>query len=208
MNRFHEIMLLRKSPKLKGVILFIALLYFTIYLPLAFIFYFPNWHWTYSRFNQGCDKVGYQIVWEGVHELNSFLRNRGKLSMPYWTEKEKLHLTEVRGMMNKMTGIALISVIVLILTFDSLRVRRLAGINTVIIISLLLIIPFFAYFWRHIFHPLLFANKAWMNTPKDFSYWILPREFFKYSMALIISVSCLLNLSFWILLRKRPSRRK
>ena len=83
-----------------------------------------------------------------------------------------------------------------------LRWRMLYGFNTFIILSFLGILPVFAKFWRHVFHPLLFKNKLWLNTTADLSFYIMPRQFFKYTMAMMIVCSCLLNLLLWMCFKR------
>ena len=81
---------------------------------------------------------------------------------------------------------------------------RYALVNAIVIIALLaLIIPFFGTFWRDVFHPLLFDNDLWMNNKYDLSYYIMPRVFFKYTVALLVVVCFLINISIWLGLRSK-----
>jgi uncharacterized membrane protein len=121
----------------------------------------------------------------------------------FWTKKEKLHLGEVRDIFDNMFIIAIICVICLILTFDRLRVSRFAIVNASIIVALLVVLPFFTTFWRDVFHPLLFSNKLWMNNRFDLSFYIMPRQFFKYTTVLLIASGVLLNLAIWSVSRRR-----
>ncbi len=188
--------------KCRKGLMFFSLFYMTLYLPLAGVFYFPHWHLLYSGFNQRCEKIGYEIAYQGIKEMNAFWWHQGELKMRYWSDKEKQHLAEVRRKMNHMMLIFFLSATILMLTFDQRQIQRFSGINAILIVSLLVVLPFFAFFWQHIFHPLLFSNRLWLNTPNDFSYWIMPRKYFKYTVALLILSSCLLNLAIFFISRK------
>ena len=188
--------------KAKGVVLFVTLFYLTVYLPLTFVLYFPSWYRLNCRWNPLCDRIGYERAFAGFNELNAFFRHQGELALPYWTDKEKHHLAEVRDMTDRLFLAGLISLLGLALTFDRRRTTRFALVNAAIIISLLAVLPVFAPFWRHVFHPLLFDNRLWLNTVYDFSYYLMPRQFFKYSTALLITMSCLMNLMIWLITRE------
>jgi uncharacterized membrane protein len=186
----------------RGAVLFITLIYMTLYLPLMFVLYLPSWYRLNCKWSPVCGRIGYERAYAGFNELNIFFRHQGKLTLSYWTDKEKRHLAEVRDMTDKLLFAGIISAAGLVLTFDRRRTSQFARINAGIIVSLLAVLPFFAPFWRHVFHPLLFNNRLWLNTPYDFSYYLMPRQFFKYTAALLIAVSCLLNLIIWLTTRE------
>jgi hypothetical protein len=114
-----------------------------------------------------------------------------------WTLKEKSHLHDVRNITDGLIVGTLIALPFFVTGFSTKNAGRSGGINCIIILSFLLVIPFFPYFWRHIFHPLLFTNRNWLNTPMDFSYYLFPRVFFKYTMLMIIFMSSLINAAAW-----------
>lgn len=188
--------------KIKGVLLFISLFYLTVYIPLILITYLPYWYQLNCEWHPRCEQIGYERALKSIDELTAFFRYQGQLTKP-WTSKERLHLAEVRHIFNKLFFGAVIAVVILGLVFDRQRASRYALINVVIIVSLLLILPFFTPFWRQIFHPLLFDNELWKNNKFDVSYYIMPRQFFMFSTAFLIVLSCLLNLSVWLGLRNR-----
>jgi len=189
----------------KGFILFLTLLYLTIYLPLMMVIYFPTWQKLNCRWHPRCSMVGLQTAYTGMDELSSFFRHRGNLISEQWTAKEKHHLTDVRKILDVLFLSALVSLAALILTFNRRRLSRFAIINAAVILSALAIIPVFARFWRNVFHPLLFSNRMWLNTFHDFSFYIMPRQYFKYTMVLLIVSSFLLNFLIWISLREKHS---
>ena len=191
----------------KGIILFISLFYLTFYIPMSLTFYAPQWMKLNCNWHERCKIIGYDNAYRGIDELASYFRHRGELES-FWTVKEKTHLKEVRGMFDKMLIGGAIALVLLILTYDRKRVPRYALINAAIILSLLLILPFFTTFWRDIFHPLLFKNNLWMNNRYDLSFYIMPRQFFKYTIALLIAISVSVNIVLWLGLRKGATKKK
>lgn len=191
----------------KGIVLFISLLYLTFYIPMSLTFYAPQWMELNCNWHERCKIIGFDNAYKGIDELASYFRHRGDLER-FWTVKEKTHLKEVRGMFDKMLIGAAIALVLLILTYDRNRIPRYGLVNVAIILSLLLVLPFFTTFWRDIFHPLLFNNKLWINNRYDLSFYIMPRQFFKYTIALLIAVSVSVNIVIWLALRKGNMRDK
>lgn len=186
--------------RVKGVLLFPTLFYLSIYVPLVFIVYLPYWYKLNCNWHTRCDTIGYERAERGIDDLTSFFLHKGEL-VSFWTKKERLHLAEVRDIFDKMFIIGLIAVVGLVLTFDRRLVSRFAIVNAVIIFSLLAVLPFFTTFWRDVFHPLLFDNDLWMNNRFDLSYYIMPRQFFKYTTVLLVASSVILNLAVWLVFR-------
>ena len=190
------------TDRIKAVGLFISLIYLTFYIPMTFTFYFPQWMEINCDWHKRCQIVGTERSEKGIKELASYFRHQGELNS-FLTEKEKLHLKEVRGIFDKMFFLGIFALLIIIFTYQRKRLARYALINSAIIICLLIVIPFFGTFWREIFHPLLFDNELWQNNKFDLSYYIMPRVFFKYTVALLI-VSCfLINIGIWLGLRSK-----
>jgi hypothetical protein len=188
--------------RLKSIFLFLSLFYITVYIPLVLIAYPPYWYRINCNWHPRCEKIGYDRAAKGINDLSSFFLHKGEL-VSFWTQKEKLHLAEVRDIFDKMFFISLLSIVILIVAGDRRLISKFAWINIGIIICFLLVLPFFGTFWRDIFHPLLFDNKLWLNNIFDLSYYLMPRQFFKYSLILLIFMSCFLNLAIWFLFRKK-----
>jgi uncharacterized membrane protein len=149
-----------------------------------------------------CRVIGIERAESGISELAAFFRHQGELDS-FLTEKEKLHLKEVRGIFDKMLLFALLSAVLVIFIYKRKVVSRFALINAVIIICLLVVLPFFGTFWRDIFHPLLFDNDLWQNNRYDLSYYIMPRVFFKYTVGLLILLCFFINIALWLFLRRK-----
>jgi uncharacterized membrane protein len=172
---------------------------------MALTFYAPQWMKLNCKWHNRCEIIGNDNAYTGIEELSAFFRHRGGLDS-FLTEKEKTHLKEVRGMFDKMLIIGIAAVMLLALTYDRKRVPRYALVNAAVILSLLLVLPFFTTFWRDVFHPLLFKNNLWINDRYDLSFYIMPRQFFKYTVALIVFISVAVNAAIWFSLRKGPKK--
>lgn len=195
---------MRKPKDIKGVFLFLSLLYLTFYLPMTGIIYLPQWFRVNCNWHPRCESIGYGAAFRGIDELNAYFLHQGEL-VNLWSDKEKVHLAEVRGMFDTMFYTAVFAAAVIFPTFDKKRVSRYAFINAAIILSLLVVLPFFSSFWKDFFHPLLFDNELWKNNPSDLSYYIMPRTFFKYTVALLIVVCCILNLTLRFAFRHKSA---
>ena len=194
------------SDRIKGTLLFISLFYLTFYIPMSLTFYAPQWMKLNCEWHERCKTIGFDKAYRGIDELASFFRHSGELES-FWTQKEKLHLKEVRGMFDKMLIVGACALLLLLLTYDRKRASRYALINAAIILSLLLVLPFFTTFWRDVFHPLLFKNNLWINNRYDLSFYIMPRQFFKYTVALLVLLSVSVNIVLWLLLRKETKKK-
>ncbi len=186
--------------KVRGTVLFFSLLYLTFYIPMTLLIYTPYWFEINCGWHGRCATIGYDKAHTGIEELNAFFLHTGELKS-YWTNKETLHLTEVRWMFDRMAIVGLIFVVLLIVLFDKIRVRKFALINIAVVLSLLLVLPFFGTFWRDVFHPLLFDNNLWVNNRYDLSYYIMPRSFFKYTVALLVVLTVIINTVLRLVLR-------
>jgi uncharacterized membrane protein len=191
--------------RLKGILLFVSLFYLTFYIPMSLTFYTPGWMKLNCAWHERCGVIGYDTAYRGIDELASFFRHQGGLDS-FWTAKEKAHLKEVRGIFDRMLIGGVIALMLLILTYDGKKVSRYAPINAAIALSLLLVLPFFVTFWRDIFHPLLFRNDLWVNNRLDLSFYIMPRQFFKFTIALLVLLSVTVNAVLWLALRKSATK--
>ncbi len=192
--------------KIKGIALFISLLYLTFYIPMALTFYSPQWMEINCGWHNRCEQIGEERALSGINELASYIRHQGELDS-FLTQKEKLHLKEVRSIFDKMFFFGLLSLVIITLTYNRKRASRFALINAVIIMALLIVLPFFGTFWRDIFHPLLFDNNLWQNNKYDLSFYIMPRVFFKYTVGLLIISCFLINIVIWLSLRRKKALR-
>ena len=163
--------------------------------------YFPQWYIFNCKLHQRCKYIGYPTAVKHIHELTDFFRHKENLPSQ-WTIKEKLHLAEVRDIFDFLAIMAVIGIILFIISFNRFKIANFALVNILIILSMLLVIPFFRTFWIKIFHPLLFDNKLWWTNHLDRSFHIMPESFFKYSIIFMIAVSFALNVVVWLYFKR------
>lgn len=170
-------------------------------MPVVLMTYFPQWYIFNCKLHPHCDYIGYPNSLKHIDELTDFFLHKNILPDD-WTVKEKLHLAEVRDILDFLAIIALIGIILFIISFNRSRIASLAFINILIILSMLLVVPFFRTFWIKIFHPLLFGNKLWWTNYLDRSFYIMPESFFKHSIIFMIAFSFVLNLPVWLFFKR------
>jgi glucan phosphoethanolaminetransferase (alkaline phosphatase superfamily) len=137
-----------------------------------------------------------------IDELTGFFLHMGQLN-GNWTAKERFHLLEVRGILDVAACIAGICILLLIVTYNRSILPFYSTVNLLIILSLLILLPFFKFFWVKIFHPLFFSNNLWLNNSFDRSFYIMPGVFFKHSLIFLVSSAALLNGFVRVFARKR-----
>ncbi len=127
--------------------------------------------------------------------LVSFLLHREQLS-DQWRENEKIHLKEVRPMLDITFIAALLALMALIMFRGRISgFYKFAAVNLLVVLCLFIVLPNFKTFWRDIFHPLLFDNDLWKLTNRDTLYYIMPRVYFKITTAVILAVWGATNVS-------------
>lgn len=188
----------------KGIGVCVSWLYLSLYVPIALMTYFPAWyHWN-CHWHERCDEIGSAKATGGINDLTAFFRYAGNLRS-FTTEKEKLHLGEVRSIFGVLLPVAVAAVLLLFLAANRRNLARGALISLLIVTIAWLIVPFFIPFWRDIFHPLLFDNELWRIDRADLSYYIMPTSFFRRTVIAVIALSSLVNGYTWLWLRrKRP----
>lgn len=177
---------------LKRLVSWFCLLYLTLYIPFGFMVYFSPWYLLNCRLNPISRRIDPGKARIYINELTGFFLHRVFLETG-WSEKEKFHLNEVRGIFDYLAGMAIISLALLGIMFNKEYIGKLAKVNMLIILSLILILPFFRYFWVSILHPLLFNNMAWKTNRLDVSFYLLRPSFFIYSTIFLIISSFIEN---------------
>jgi hypothetical protein len=164
--------------------------------------YCPLWYKLTCLFHPLCNFIGKAKASLFIRELTGFFLHIDKLKSG-WSAKERFHLDEVRNILDVLFILVVLSIVFFMLTIRKIELSKLARFNVFISASFIIFIPFFKLFWRSIFHPLFFNNLYWLNTPRDVSFYIMPRIFFKYSMIFFISLTLVINLTIWLLSRKK-----
>lgn len=185
--------------KIRGVLLGVCLFFGVFWLCLAALAYTPAWYEANCQWHGRCVLLGEGQAERIIHELTSFLTHRGSLSDPEWTTKERLHLSEVRGFFDMATVFALGALGLVLWGANSDRLRW-AGRTSLFFLGLVLAsLPFFKLIWRDLFHPLIFSNRLWLNTPADLSFYLMPRSFFFLTVCVGLGLAFFINLSILFL---------
>lgn len=164
--------------------------------PLAIMIYVPEWYFFNCHFHTRCERYGMPGIEHHVHNLVNYFLHLDKFH-GRWTGKEISHLSEVRAIYDKLFLTVPVWIALFAWSFNWARLKRAAMISLMIVASFLLVLPFFAYFWMDVFHPLLFNNMNWKNNRFDVSFWIMPREFFRNSVIFMVVVSTGLSGTAW-----------
>ncbi|SFD92051.1 Protein of unknown function [Thiohalospira halophila DSM 15071] len=190
----------------RGPLTAVSLLVLSLYLPLAAMIYTPQWYTFQCDWIEKCRTAEHFEPRAAAEELTTFFRHDGKLEEQPWSDKEKRHLTEVRGIWDGLAVTALIFAMVLVFLFRIRVAGRAALINAVVLVVLAAgVLPFFKTFWVDFLHPLVFDNDLWSNSREDLSWYFLPKPFFRSSIAAMVGTAIAIDLALaWFL---RPRRR-
>ncbi len=187
--------------RLRRVVLGVCLFYVTAWVPLAAVVYFPAWYELSCRWNVRCEVLGEARTRGAIRELTRFFRHRGALATG-WSPKERLHLTEVRAIYDKLALGAVLAAAGLLLGFERRAAARAALVNVGLVAALLVVVPVFRPFWMNVFHPLLFDNQLWRTNRFDLTWYITPVVYFKWTVVLLVGATASLNLVLWWVLRR------
>ncbi len=194
------------ATRIKRLFLPLLLLFWLFCLPLAFSVYTPYLYQANCYWNERCVQLGEGQTERRISELNRFfLHINAELPQP-WTQKENIHMSEVRAMYDVVFGAFFLLTLFFILDFcfspqAGTRYQRYIRNSLLISIGLLacalLMIPFFPLFWMSVFHPLLFDNDLWRTNRSDVSWYLMPKAFFLRIIIFISMVTLLLNGLLW-----------
>ena len=176
--------------KSKSILLFISLLFATIYIPLSFCVYSPYcYDYNYYLAQDSIDMASYN---QATTNLREFFRYSSNLDYEGFNSKEVAHLSEVRTIYDFLLVMFILSLFSLFFTFDKKKVRKYTKYNIYTVLGLLVIIPFFIPVWV-LMHSIFFSNLLWMNTPNELSYYIFSDMFFRNIMLFVIVFTIIEN---------------
>lgn len=182
---------------LKNILFVISFLFISLYLPFLVLTYSPFYYQSQIENNTFA-----------IDNLRSFFLYQEQLNPEIWNEKEILHMTDVRNLFFITHIFASLSLVFLFLIKPKNILKYFLYVNGTLLFIFLLIFFFFSFFWKNIFHSLLFRNNAWIITPEDISYYLFPESFFiKYILILFISY-ILINIIFLAVLKKQSLFKK
>ncbi|MFZ3192503.1 MAG: DUF1461 domain-containing protein [Moraxellaceae bacterium] len=190
------------SSCIKTGVMPLLLLYVLVCLPLALTVYTPYAYQLYCPINPRCELLSASFAQQSMQQLTDFLQHQTPRLFPPWSHKENLHMLEVRGMYDLAAGLFVLALLWIgydLWRPDSARryqqyVQHSLKLSLGLLLACLFIMPFFQYFWMHIFHPLLFNNELWRTDRADISWYLMPREFFMGVIGFIVVSSLLLHL--------------
>jgi hypothetical protein len=189
---------------LKNVLLFISVLFLTLYIPLTYTVYSDSWYKFNYNQQDTYQQLGENKTINATNNLiNFFLHNKELNGL--WNQKEIKHMNDVRNIYDILFILFVLSVISITLLFDKKLIKKYSKINMIVIGSLIIVIPFFSLFWNYIFHPLMFSNNLWIMTSNDISYYLFDIENYTFmfnSVLLVILSGVAINLIIWIKMRK------
>ncbi|MEK6955673.1 MAG: DUF1461 domain-containing protein [Nanoarchaeota archaeon] len=189
-------------------------IYFTILLIPIFILllsfkvfvYDENLYKEQFRENNIYTKYNESYVNNISSNLVNYFRSKENLGN-YYTEREKIHLEDVKILINKALKIFYILFIVLLIIFSYLlqkkdyktlsKILKYGGILNLIIYFIIFIVSlinFEKFFIK--FHELFFVNDYWMLSPNDILVNVFTQEFFNTILRKIITTSLILSLVF------------
>ena len=157
-----------------------SLFVLSLYFPLFFFIYSPGYHLSKLPEIKRTEVIGQNKTIQAVKELYGFFRHGNSLTLKEWSKKELQHLKEVRKWFDILGCLFLLSILFLTAARKRINVTKISFGNGVALVLLgILLSVDFTFFWKQVFHPLLFKNDFWKNTPNDLSYYLMPRSFFK-----------------------------
>jgi hypothetical protein len=184
------------NDRFRKIITWVCLFYVLLILPILFLSHFGLWY-DYNFHEDNTDNlVGREILDNAKDNLIGFFYYQENLN-DLWTLKEKAHFKEVRFLFFESALILLFAIIILALNRKILvdNIKNFTIFNIVLVIFLAsFLIFFFDFFWREVFHKILFDNNFWLMEINDMSYHIFKIDFFSRTFLAIVSLFIIENL--------------
>ncbi len=200
--------------KVKEILLIIGLILFIFLLNFKLLVYNVDFY------NKELDKLNITIPRElaetNVDNLISYFKSEKELTTNFFNEKEKLHLSDVKDLINKTTTLFYI-ILVLLIILIALNYKNLGkllifpGVISVLIIFLFYLINFESFF-DNLFHKLLFNNDLYLLDPaKDNLINLFPYEFFRdfaYKLFLNSFITSLILITIGFIIKRNKKLNK
>ena len=181
------------GQKLRASVFTVSLLLLSVYVPLMGMIYSESWYRLNCKWSERCLVIG-QLAERSIDNLTNYFAHI-EILHARWSEKESLHLAEVRGIYDVLAGVALLAVLGLVFCYRGANLRRAALTSIAVILSLLLLLPAFGYFWRNVFHEFVFSNELWRTDRNDITWYITPRVMFRNATVALIIGGVAINLA-------------
>lgn len=189
--------------KLKKIIFFISTLYLILYIPITIIVYSNNFY-----LNNYDEKVinNKNIINITKDITNFFLHKKNNLDSKFgWNQNENTHFLDVRKIYDILFILSIISIFNFIYFFKKKELIKNSKINFFIIISLLLLLPIFKFFWDKIFHTILFSNNFWISQQNSLMDYLFNINYFKNGLIFLITTSSIINLIIYLILKYKKN---
>ena len=186
-----------------------ALFFVSFTLPLGFLVLTTEWYDFNCQFHTRCERFGKAELMAHAEQLPRYFLHLAELE-GRWSLTERLHMADVRRIYDSVALLALVA-----LTVCGLVLKKwpewfgcVALWNVFIILGLLAILPVFGYFWKHIFHAVLFTNEYWKTSRADVSWYLMPRVYFRNAFILMVAAAALINLTVYFAWRLWPAKKQ
>lgn len=155
-----------------------------ILLNFKFLVYDTGFYEQEFEKNNVYEKIQKETAKENILLLIGYFKNKNELTTDFFSEKEKLHLKDVKNMVNYAIYLPYFLSGTLVLFFIYFRksfVEHLfrGGILTIFLILFFLLLSTFSFnilFWN--FHLLFFRNDYWLLEPSSNLIKLFPTTFF------------------------------
>lgn len=187
----------QQTKKIKNILLFLSLLFLTLYIPLSIMIYSNSYYQTnYNNLNT-YNYINESLAKNTTNNLINYFTYKEQLNH-LWALEEEIHMEDVRNIFSILFSLAILSSFLFSYNYNKEKLKQYSKINISIIISLILIFPFFNSFWDNIFHPILFNNSYWILTSNQISYYLFPYSFFQNSLIFLIVISLIENILIYL----------
>ncbi len=170
---------------MKKILLILLIINIIIFIILAnFRFYIYNINYYDKEFSklEIYEKYEKNSVLENTKQLISYFKSNSLLTTEFFNQKEKLHLIDVKNLINKTIILFYISLVFLIvlLLINKKELQKsffYSGIFLILITTILSLFQFSPIFIK--FHQIFFNNDLWLLNPEtDNLINLFPEQFF------------------------------
>jgi integral membrane protein (TIGR01906 family) len=217
---------IKQNKKIKTTILTTIIILLII---STFLFHFKSLLYDIDFYNDEYEKNGIYIkfdkleTWKNTFALWDYMKsNTDSIGTDFFSEKDKLHMIDVRNLINKtLLTYYVAGILFLLLTIIYCKLYGIQKLSKILIctgssILLLLILaailsPIFQYLF-FLFHKIFFTNELWLLNPNiDNLINLYPEQFFKdFTISIFIhsSICAIFYLGTGLFLRKHLNYKK
>lgn len=184
--------------RITNIVLFLSLLFLTLYIPFTITAYSLNWYKVNFESQDTYSMLGYEKSVGASSNLIAYFLFQDKLDSTYFNEKEIMHMKDVRNIYIITFILGILSAVFFINLYEREKIMKYTKINSIIIAILALALVNFFYFWVKI-HEIIFSNFNWVYDKTDITYYLFPLDFFIMSFSFIVIIGFILNTLIYFL---------